>query len=83
MCSEAGFACTESEVLVVELPAGKRAIMTVCAALISAEVNINYVYTAWAGDEQKPALVIQVDNLPQAMRVLAHKGFSMLAQDEL
>jgi hypothetical protein len=83
MCSEAGFACTESEVLVVELPAGKRAIMTVCAALISAEVNINYVYTAWARDEQNPSLVIQVDNLPQAMRVLAHKGFAMLAQDEL
>ncbi len=83
MCSEAGIACTESEVIVVELPPGKRAIMTVCAALISAEVNINYVYSAWASNEQKPCLAIQVDNLPQAMRVLAHKSFTMLSQDEL
>ncbi len=83
ICSSGRFACTESEVVVVELPPGKRAIMTVAAALIAAEVNINYAYTAWVTQQERPALVIQVDNLAQAVRVLAKKNFTMLAQDEL
>ena len=83
ICSNARFAVTESEVIVVELPPGKRAIMTVCTALISGEININYAYTAWAAEEHKPCLAIQVDNLPQAVEVLRHKGFCILDQDEL
>jgi len=83
LCHAAGLAHTESEVLVVQLPPGKRGIMTISAALIAAEVNINYAYTAWAGAEQRPCLAIQVDNLPLAVRALVEKGFRVLAQDEL
>lgn len=82
-CSDAGIAATESEVIVVTLPPGKRGIITVCAALISGEININYAYTAWAAEEHKPCLAIQVDNLPQAVRALAHNNFKLLDQDEL
>lgn len=82
-CSKGGLPVTEGEVLVVELPPGKRAILTVCSALIAGEININYAYTVWATEQRMPCLAIQVDNLPQAVQVLEHQDFRVLAQDEL
>lgn len=79
----AGFAVSESEVLVVELPPGKRGIMTVCAALIAGEVNINYVYPLLPGQGRVACLVIQVDNAGQAVRVLRGHKFHVLDQSEL
>lgn len=81
--SDARFACSESEVLVVPLPTGKRGILTVCSALIAAEVNINYVYTVWAMEDRQPCLTIQVDDIPSAIRVLQGKDFRILDQSEL
>jgi hypothetical protein len=81
--SDARFALTESEVLVVPLPFGKRGILTVCSALIAGEVNINYVYTVWAGQEPQPCLVIQVDDIANAIPVLQAHKFRLLGQSEL
>lgn len=81
--TDARFALTESEMLVVELPPGKRGIMTVCTALISAEVNINHIYTVWASRDRRPCLGIQVDDIPNAIQVLLSKKFRVLDQDEL
>jgi hypothetical protein len=81
--SDARFALSESEVLVVPLPAGKRGILAVCSALIAGEVNINYVYTVWAGDEREPCLAIQVDDTQGAIPVLEAKKFRVLNQSEL
>jgi hypothetical protein len=81
--SDAHFALSESELMVVELPPGKRSIMVLCSALISAEVNINYVYTVWAGKERRPCLAIQVDDVQNAIRVLVGQKFVILHQHEL
>jgi len=81
--TDARFALAESEVLVVELPAGIQGILTVCSALISAEVNINYVYTVWARDERKTCLAIQVDDIQAAIPVLKAENFRILTQSEL
>jgi len=83
LLSGVGMAMAQSEVLVVELPPGKRGIITVCTALISGEVSINYAYTAWATTDCTPCLAIQVDNLERGAHVLALKDFRVLAQDEL
>ena len=83
ICTRAGLAVTQSELLVVALPPGKTGIRTVCMGLIAGEVNINYAYTVWATDEGVPCLAIQVDNLPQAVKALAMNNFRVLAQDEL
>jgi hypothetical protein len=80
---DARFALSESEVLVIPLPPGKHGILTVCAALIAGEVNINYVYTVWATPERQPCLAIQVDDLQSAVAVLKSKKFRILDQDEL
>lgn len=81
--SDARFALAESEVLVVELPAGSRGLLTVCTALISAEVNINYVYTVWAREGRQPCLAIQVDDIQAAIPVLKAEKFRVLTQSEL
>lgn len=81
--SDARFAVSESEVLVVPLPAGKRGIITVCNALIGGEVNINYVYTVWATKDRVPCLAIQVDDAHNAVPVLRSKNFQVLDQSEL
>jgi hypothetical protein len=81
--ADARFALTESEVLVVPLPPGKRGILTVCSALIGGEVNINYVYTVWAGENREPCLVIQVDDLQASIRLLRANNFQLLDQSEL
>jgi hypothetical protein len=81
--ADARFALTESEVLVVPLPSGRRGILTVCSALIAGEVNINYVYTVWAMEERQQCLAIQVDDMTNAIAVLQSKNFRVLDQSEL
>jgi len=81
--ADARFAVAESDVLVVALPAGRRGMLTVCTALIAAEVNINYVYTVWATAERLPCLAIQVDDVQSAVPVLQLKKFRVLDQSEL
>jgi hypothetical protein len=83
MLNSAGFAIAESEVLVVELPPGRRGIMAVAAALISAEVNINYVYPLFATEGVPARMAIQVDNLPNAGAVLNARRVKLVAQHEL
>lgn len=82
--SDAGFAHSSTDVLVVELPAGKRGIVQVCMALIQGEININYTYPILASrSHSEPRLAIQVDNLSAAARVLISKRFHVLDQSDL
>ncbi len=83
MLRDAGFAMAETELLVVELPAGKRGMMTICATLISAEVNINYVYPLLPGASRTACMAIQVDNLAQAAHALQAQRFRVIDQPEL
>ncbi|MBW7906777.1 MAG: acetolactate synthase [Phycisphaerae bacterium] len=83
MLTDAGFAITETDVLVVELPPGRRGILTVCAALISAEVNINYLYPLLPGSARRSCMAIQTDNPSSATTVLEAKNFRVLDQRDL
>jgi len=81
--TDARFAVSECEILVVPLPTGKRGILSVFSALIAAEVNINYVYSAWATIEREPCLAIQVDDLQHAIPTLRGEKFRVLDQSDL
>lgn len=76
------FACSESEVAVVELPSMSSLLM-VCAALLSAEINISYVYPLLARPNQQSAIAIHSDDVQTAATVLKHKRFKLLGEDEL
>ncbi|MFQ5806234.1 MAG: acetolactate synthase [Phycisphaerae bacterium] len=81
--TEAHFAVTETELLVVELPPGKRGIRSICEALIAGEVNMNYIYPLLPHDDHGACVAIQVDDLPLAATILSAKQFHLLDQSEL
>lgn len=83
MLTDAGFAVTNTDVLVVELPPGRRGLMTVCVALISGEININYTYPLLPDPERAACMAFQVDNPTQAANVLRGRKFRVLDQSEL
>lgn len=83
MIRNAGFACTESETLVVELPPGKRGIMNVCIALLTGEINVAYLYPLFPGNNRGACMAIQVDDMGKAAEVLASKDFHVLDQTDL
>lgn len=80
---EAGFALSETELLVIELPEGKRGIMTVCAALIAGEININYTYPLLGHEGTGARIAMQVDNPAGAAALLNGRKFRILDQNDL
>lgn len=83
MLRDAGFATTETEVLVVELPGANRGIMIVCSALLGGEININYTYALLPAAGRDGCIAIQVDNPQQAAAILAGRRFRVLDQSAL
>ena len=81
--SDAHFAVTECDVLVIELPEGRRAIRSVCEALIGGEVNMNYIYPLFPLSNLGKCVAIQVDNLTQGAAALAARKFNLIDQSEL
>lgn len=79
----ARFAVSEAELLVVLLPPGRRAIVTICSALLGAEVNILYAYPLLTHPDGKAALAINTDNLPMAVELLRARKFTVLDESHL
>jgi hypothetical protein len=78
-----GFPISPTDVVVVALPPGPRGIMTISRALITSEVNINYLYPLIASHHVPASLAIQVDNITQAATALTKCKFRVIDHDEL
>lgn len=78
-----GFQVSETELLVVSLPHGKRALVGAWAALLGGEVNIHYTYPLLVHPSGKPAIVLHPDNLNDAARVLTERGYTLLDESDL
>jgi len=77
------FCCVESEVLAVELP--KRTtqpLIAICTALLSAEINIHYVYPLLLRPNG-PTLALYVDEPTLAAQILIRKGFTLIGESDL
>jgi len=80
---DAGFCFGETEVLAVELPTGNsKPIASICTALLSAEINIHYIYPLLARPHG-PALVMYVDDPTLAAQILIRKGFTIVGESDL
>ena len=77
------FAVHPTEILVVSMPPGKRALLHTWVAFLSAEVNVSYAYALLCPIAGRPALAVQADQLEQAADALRHKGFTVLDQSDL
>lgn len=81
--NNARFQVSEAELIVVSLPHGKRALLHTWAALLGAEININYTYPLLIQPKGSPAIAVLPDSIEQAIRVLRERGFEVLGQQDL
>lgn len=79
-----GFPFSETELLVVELPKRVKApLMTLCAALLAAELNIHYAYPLLRRPHGNAAMAIHVDDLTVAADILIKKRFTLISEKDL
>ena len=83
MLSKHRFAVSESELMVVSLPHGKRALLGVWASLLGAEINIHYTYPMLSQPKGHPAIALMPDNLDTAATVLNECGYTLLDEADL
>jgi hypothetical protein len=80
---EAGFTFSESDVLAVELPRRtKQPLISICSALLAAEINIHYVYPLLVRPHG-PALALYVEDPTLAAQLLIRKGFTLIGESDL
>jgi len=79
---DAGFAVSVTEVLVVALPPGRRALMAIFQTLLSSEINIAYTYPLMPAGEGQ-GVVLCVDNLEIAADTLGKRKFQVLGEVDL
>ena len=80
---DSGFSFSESELLVVELPKRTRQpLMSICAALLAAEINIHYAYPLLQRPHG-PALALYVEDPTLAAQLLIRKGFTLIGESDL
>ena len=77
-----GFSFTEQELLVVELPASGTPLISICAALLSAEINIHYAYPLMVSPVG-PAIVLYLDDPTLAAQILIRKGYTLISEGDL
>jgi hypothetical protein len=78
-----GLAFIESDVIGVELPEGDQPFVTLCGALLQAEVDIHYTYPLLYRGRGRGAIAISVDDLDMALKVLAENGHRLISEDDL
>jgi hypothetical protein len=80
---ETGFAFGETDILAVELPKGNaKPLVSICAALLSAEINIHYAYPLLLRP-RGPAVALYVDDPTLAAQILIRKGFTLIGESDL
>lgn len=79
----AGLAIVESDLIGVELPETSQPMLSICTALLRAEVNITQVYPLLVRPTGRPAVALMVDNIEHGLETLAQKGFHAINEDEL
>ena len=79
------FPFTESDLLVVKLPDNDQPLLTICKALLAAEVDIHYTYPLMigVGPMGNTALAFHVDDFEVAMNALTSQGFTLFTENDL
>jgi hypothetical protein len=73
---------TESDLLVVQLPDVRQPLVSICKALLAAEINIHYAYPLLVGPQGAPALALHVDDHGQAVLTLQRKGHTIFTESD-
>lgn len=80
---QAKFTFTESEMIGVEFPKrNAQPLISICSALLAAEINIHYLYP-FIARLRGPAMALYVDDPTLAAQLLMKKGFNLIAESDL
>lgn len=79
----AGLPCTETDLLVVELPPGDQPLVEICKALLTAEISVHYAYPLLVGPHGRAALAIHVEDHETASQILQRQGFTLISEKDL
>jgi len=77
-----GFPVSEAELLVVEIPQGQ-GLMSICSAMMAAEINIDYAYPLLTRPTGRAALAIHTDSPEAAVQVLRSRKVLLMSEDDL
>jgi hypothetical protein len=84
LLGEHGFTFSETEILIVGLPKSPdQPLLSICTALLTAEINIHYTYPLLICPNGGPALVIYCDDSILASQLLMRKGYRLIGQSDL
>jgi hypothetical protein len=76
------FPFVEEDILAVELP-GETSLKQVLAALLEAEINIQYVYAFSKRPEGRAAFVLHAEDAEIGAQALGQRGFRVLTQRDI
>jgi hypothetical protein len=76
-----GFSFSEVDVLVVQLPRREHPTLTICSVLLSAEINIHYVYPLLICPGG-PCVVIYCDDIVLAAQLMMRKGYRIISESD-
>lgn len=79
----AGLAMIEGDLIGLVLPDTEQPLLTVCNALLRAEVNLVQTYPLMVRQNAKMAIALMVDNIDMAQTILTDLNFSLLTENEL
>jgi hypothetical protein len=77
------FTVIENDVLGVELPEDSQPFIEIFRPLVSAELNINYLYPLLYRRRGRSAIAMHVDDIDQAGEILKAQGHRLLTESDL
>ena len=77
------FSFAETDLVGVALPHSPQPFMTICLALLQAEINIHYTYPLLYQRHGRGAIALYVDDVDGALKTLADKGLSVITENDL
>jgi hypothetical protein len=83
LLSLSDFHVIENDILGVELPEDPQPFIQIFRPLVSAEINISYIYPLLYRRRGRGAVAIHVDNVDQAGQILAAQGHKLLTEGDL
>ena len=79
----AGLPIIETDLIGAELPDVPQPLLSICTALLQAEVNIIQAYPLLSRPNDRPVVALMVDNIELGLDTLSRKGFRTITEQEL
>jgi hypothetical protein len=80
---DSGFTVSETEVLAVEMKDIPGGLYEIVNTLGESDVNVDYAYAFVTTKAERALLIIRVDNLEKARKVLTDAGIKLATKDEI